>query len=380
VPHFAKFITVIASLMAVFAAPISTAQVSPDVRAEVYSLTQQNDFNQALALLGAQDAVMRDSFSHKLLTAQVHSWAGNYAVAEQQLNTLQAQSPGNLDVKLSIANLNYYRGRHAKAEREFSEILAVNPNYTDAKTGLENARKARNASVKPSPETWRVDGNAGWSSFDKSDQKDWSFQSIRAEYSPNKVAYHGALSRYERFGKTDEAYEIGIANGQRGTWDWGASLTVTPKSDFLAASTISVRGGRVFTLDNGPTFHASLNYKSDDYSAGKVQTLSPQLDTYFDDGTLLSLRAITTRQKGESDQTGWIGSISRPINDTWSIRAGGAKAPEAIDGEVVQTTSRFGGLTYSVSEALDLHINVARDDREDVYVRKAISVGFTQTF
>ena len=352
-PHFAKLITVIASLMAVFAAPVSMAQVSPNVRSQVYKLTEQNNFDQALALLGAQEATAQDSFSHRLLTAQVQSWAGNYVLAQQQLSKLESEFPSDLDVKLAIANLNYYRGNHAQAERGFSEILAVNPNYADAKTGLENARKARNVSVKPTPETWRVDGNAGWSSFDKSDQKDWSFQSIRAENSPNNIAYHGAFSRYERFGKTDEAYEIGIANGQRGTWDWGASLAVTPDSDFLADSKITVRGGRIFKLESGPTLHASLNYSSDDYSAGKVQALSPQLDTYFEDGTLLSLRAITTRQKGEKDQTGWVGSISRPINDRWSIRAGAAKAPEAIDGDVVQTTSGFGGVTYSVTEDLD---------------------------
>ena len=59
------------------------------------------------------------------------------------------------------------------------------------------------------------------------------------------------------------------------------------------------------------------------------------------------------------------------------MRAGYADAAEAIDGLAISTQSFFGGLTYKVRDDLDVHINLARDDREDIYIRNSANVGFT---
>ena len=92
---------------------------------------------------------------------------------------------------------------------------------------------------------------------------------------------------------------------------------------------------------------------------------------------VLTGRLIGTIQSQEDDQLGWLVDGTIPLSDRLQLKAGYSRAPEAVDGLAITTESIFGGLSYKLRDDLDLHLNLARDDREDVYIRESINVGFT---
>lgn len=73
-------------------------------------------------------------------------------------------------------------------------------------------------------------------------------------------------------------------------------------------------------------------------------------------------------------------SGSLPVAKKWKLNGGYASAPETVNGLVVTTESVFAGVSYAATSQLDLHVNFARDDRQDVYIRNAVNVGFTQKY
>jgi hypothetical protein len=92
---------------------------------------------------------------------------------------------------------------------------------------------------------------------------------------------------------------------------------------------------------------------------------------------VLNGRLIATFQDDEQDLLGWLVEGRVPVAERLELRAGYADAPEAIDGLAISTQSLFGGLTYALRDDLDIHINLARDDRENSFVRNSANVGFT---
>ena len=120
-----------------------------------------------------------------------------------------------------------------------------------------------------------------------------------------------------------------------------------------------------------------MTYRYDDYASGAIHNISPELTAYFDKELVLTGRLIGTLQAGEEDQLGWLVQGRKRLSDRIQVNAGYANAPEAVDGFAISTESVFGGVTYSVREDLDIHLNLVRDDREDTYIRKGVNVGFT---
>ena len=151
----------------------------------------------------------------------------------------------------------------------------------------------------------------------------------------------------------------------------------TPSASFRPDFNISGRVGRSLKSENGPVFYPSVTYRYDDYETGSIHNISPELTAYFDKGLVLTGRVISTLQDGEDDQLGWLVQGRKRVSDRVEINAGYANAPESVNGLAVSTESVFGGVTYSLREDIDVHLNLVRDDREDTYIRKGVNVGFT---
>ena len=344
---------------------------------EIQTLLEAKKFDEALILMEQQDLSVKKTYEHRLSKARILSWKGDYEQARQVFDRLMSDYPNNDDVLLASGNLDYYQGNLSAAESVFTSILSRNPDNSDAVNALSNVRKAKTAKR---PYKWRIDGGGGVSDFDESDLNDWDNQYLRAEYTPNDVSFHASANRYNRFGITDVEFEAGIASAKRGTWDWGFAAGFTPDGILRPKAHYGGRVGRKVELENGPTLVATLHYRYDEYTEAKIHNISPEVTAYFKNGARLSGRIIGTVHNLEEDQSGWLASGSYPIAKKWKLNRGLAQAPEAVNGEVINTKSIFGGLTYEVSPALDLHVTLARDNREDVYIRKVANVGFTQKF
>jgi YaiO family outer membrane protein len=348
-----------------------------DINSRALELAGQDKFSEALALLSQADTVTQSSYEHRFLKSRILSWAGQYDRAQREINGLMAEFPGNADVELAAGNLAYYQNDLNTAERYYQAVLTKNPNYADASRGLENVRKARQGRLSEGRHLWRIDGGLGFSGFDEDNISEWDEQYLRAEYVPDTLAYHGQVQRYNRFDETDVQIIGGISDAVRGGWDWGVELGVTPDADFRPDFSAGGRVGRAIDTGTGTVFYPSLSYRYDDYAAGDIQTVQPSLTTYLDNGVILTGRLIGTFQEVEDDQIGWLVQGRAPVSDKIQINVGYAQAPEAINGIAIDTKSVFGGITYSMREDLDLHVNLARDDREDSYVRSSVNVGFT---
>jgi len=348
-----------------------------EINARALDLAGQKQFDKALSVLSQQNAQLASGYDHRFLKARILSWAGQYGAARAELDSLMAAHPDDADLQLALGNLEYYQGRLKQAEVQYSRVLSRFPDYQDARNGLENVRRAKAEAAANGQETWRIDGNLGFSEFNQDDISEWNDQFLRLEYSPGTLAYHASVQRYERFGSTDVQIKAGIADAVRGGWDWGLEAGVTPSSIFRPELSLSARAGRAIDLANGTVLYPNVTYSYDDYDTGPIHNIQPGIVTYLDGGIVLTGRVIATFQDSEDDQIGWLIEGRVPVTERLQLRAGYADAPEAIDGLVISTQSLFGGLTYKVQDDLDVHVNVARDDREDVYVRNSANVGFT---
>ena len=367
--------TSLASILA--SAVMALPAFAQDSNARALELAGAQKYDQALALLSAQDRAVQQGYDHRFLEARILSWAGRYPEARAEIDSLLIDYPGNADVMLALGNLEYYQGNLKAAERQYQAVLAIAPNYTDAQNGLTNVRKARAAARNRGGYRWRFDGGVGVSDFDVDGLSDWNEQFLRAERVSGDLAYSGSVTRYDRFDMTDVQFGLGVSDAVRGGFDWGLDFGLTPDSDFRPDLSLGGRAGYAISAYGGTVYHFGTSVRYDDYDTGDILTIQPELKAYLENGVVLTGRLISTFQSQEDDQLGWLVDGLVPINDRLRVKAGYARAPEAINGVAITTESLFGGVSYQVREDLDLHLNLARDDREDIYIRDSLNVGFT---
>ena len=348
-----------------------------DINTQALKLAGEKKFDQALLVLSRQDANLASGYEHRFLKVRILSWAGQYGAARAELDSLMTAYPENADLQLALGNLEYYQGRLDAAEKQYSRVLSQAPDYQDARNGLENVRKARAEAVANGQGTWRIDGSLGLTDFNQDDISGWNEQFLRAEYSPENLAYHASVQRYKRFGIKDVQLQAGIADAVRGGWDWGLEAGITPSATFRPEWSLGARAGRAIEIQDGTVLYPNVTYRYDDYDTGAIHNIQPGMVVYLDEGIVLTGRMIATLQDSEDDQIGWLIEGRVPVADKLQLRAGYANAPEAIDGLAISTQSLFGGLTYKVQDDLDVHVNLARDDRENSFVRNSANVGFT---
>lgn len=348
-----------------------------ELHARVLKLAEQQNFDQALVILSQENTELRNGYDHRFLKAKILSWAGQHKQAQAELDDLMSEYPDNPDLQFVRGNLEYYQGNFSAAERYYQTVLNKYPSYQDARTGLENVRKAKSNGQKNVSQKWRIDGGVGLSDFNQDELAAWNTQFLRVEYAPDTLAYHVSADRYERFGTTNVQIKGGIADAVRGGWDWGVEAGVTPNALFRPKLSAGGRLGRALETKNGTVFYPNITYRYDDYEAGGIHNIQPSVITYLENGIVLTGSVIGTVQDSEQDQFGWLVRGLVPASDKLDINFGFANAPETINGIAITTQSLFGGLTYAMQDNFDLHINIARDDRENSYIRNSVNVGFT---
>ena len=357
-----------------------SAYAQTDVSAEAVSvqaidLASDKKYDAALTLIEAQTDDIRNSHALRFAKARILSWAGQYLEAGRAYSALRRDFPNDPDVQVGQAYLEYFRGNLRDAENSFETVLARHPGYRDARTGLRAVKRAKR-DHKP----WKLDTGLSWSSFENSENSDWTEQFLRAERRIGKIAVSGQVNRYERFDLTDMSYQLMLASHLTENWDWRVSAGITPGADFRPKHFGSAGLGYSFNRADGTTIRTALGYRIDDYDAATIHTISPDLEVYFENGISLTSRLIKVLQSGEDDLSGWLLSGYGPINEDLGVRLGVARAPETVNGEAVQTESLFAGVRWNFTDLTSLNLDVSRDDREDSYIRNTYSVWLSHNF
>lgn len=96
-------------------------------------------FEEALHVLETSTRSEDNIYSVDYLKAQILSWSGNHARAEQAFLALQDQYPQDADIAVSFGYLHLYQKNFDDAERLFKQVLVRFPDYQDAQRGLERA-------------------------------------------------------------------------------------------------------------------------------------------------------------------------------------------------------------------------------------------------
>jgi len=107
------------------------------------TMAQEQNFDQALAILKNVNAEDQNNYDVKFLHARILAWSGDHDSAEDKYASLQQDYPQDADIKVAFAYLKYYQKDFLQAEQIFSQVLVNYPNYQDAKTGLERVRAAQ---------------------------------------------------------------------------------------------------------------------------------------------------------------------------------------------------------------------------------------------
>lgn len=350
-----------------------------DVQSEALKFAEQQNYDAALNVLDSAEPDQEAALDRRLLKARLLSWAGRYAEAETLLLELKAEHPNAADIEVTFGSLFYYQGKLEPAEKHFASALQLAPDNQDARSGharVLNAKEARRvANLK-----WRVDAGGSYSTFKDSAADDWNEQFVSVQRKTGDVAVSVKANQYKRFGKSDTQITVGIDDAKRGGVDWGVYAASTPDADFRPKTTVGGRVGGSIKVTEEISTYLALHVRRDQFDTGDVQSVQPELTTYFSNGLELTGKVILTDQENADTQTGYLVQGVYPVADTVRLKLGYADAPEVINGQAVSTKSYFGGVSFDVTDTLSFNINAARQDRADNITRDDFSIGFTRKF
>jgi YaiO family outer membrane protein len=333
------------------------------------------------------------------------------AALEQAL----ALEPRNADALVQLGFARLGTGDLAGARSAFETALAIAPDYTDASFGLaqvsvrEGDREAAARIVDPlvaadpgNPEylalqaslrapvedgaqaTWRWRVDLGTELSDLSGgRSSWTDSSSAVTYRFDEQTTAGLRLRHAyRSSAHDVQVEARVDHRFNDRLSFYGIAAVTPDADFLARS--SFGGGSNLRLFDGagpvgPAFF-SIDGRYDIFDTVDVWTVAPGLQLFTPDERF----AVTGRWIHAEDDRGTIADgysvrLDWTATDRLRAFAGYADAPEISDGQLDDTTTIFGGLSFDVSDTLTLSGSYAHEQRE-TFDRDTFGVGLSVRF
>jgi len=339
------------------------------------------DYDSMIALLESELEENPDHAYLQLELARAHAWKGNHEKAARLLTGLERRYPDNPDVGLVAGYLAYYQQDYETARNKFEGILDAYPGYEDARDGLENVERALR---RPVPQNWSVDTGFEWSTFDRQDRPDWfnSFVQLTRRINEGRSAVHARIERYDQFENIDSYYETGISHSFGDRLYGYVRAGITPEADFRPDYRLA--GGGAFRL-TPPTRLAvpiwlTLDMRYDKYADTEIVNADPGLRAVFAPGWAASTKIITVNEAGKDTLYGWLGRLDGRLFDDLGFYAGYANAPETVAARTVDTVTLFGGLSLDLTPRHTLRLGYTRDDRQNSYLRHALSASVSFRF
>jgi YaiO family outer membrane protein len=341
-----------------------------------------------------------------LALARIKSYRNDFAGAQRDVASVLAVQPRNGEALGLSGRLSYYQGDLPRAERQLRAALAVDPKDVESLLGLGDVKAAqgdeagarvlyerarvlapnspeireRLARKQASPPLrFQLDSLLSWSHFARRPVQPWyeTFNQLTYHATP-ATAVHARSEVSQRFGAIDAYYEAGVDHrfGQAiSGYLYGGG---TPNAHFRERWT-ALGGGTVRIAKGGDVIGGTLltlDAKDSLYRTGFVRMASPGVQQYFLSGRVwLTGKQISSWVAGGHYLGGYLARADWLLVDSVTVYGGYAHAPETENNVTAQTSSVFGGVSWDVSPRVTLHLDYVHDDRQNSYIRHAVTFG-----
>ncbi|MDH3229534.1 MAG: YaiO family outer membrane beta-barrel protein [Alphaproteobacteria bacterium] len=325
----------------------------------------------------------------RLARGRILAWAGRYDDALRAVDAVIAQQPKIAEAYALRGRIAFYQGRLAAADAGFAEALRLEPGNAEASAGRADVARARKASaaggagkVANAVPRWRIDTGYVQSRFSRLNFEDWHEGFIRIEHRwPSRTALSARVDTSNRFGTTETAAGAGIAQQFNPGLFGYLEGSVAPGADFLPRWTVAAGGNLRVVHDHGPfgplLLTADFRHKS--YATADIQNIDPGIELYGLGGRVwLTARWINAFDRDAGSRlAGWYGRADWQAAAPFRLFAGMSDSPETEVGVTVDTRSVFGGLAVDLTPSVRLNADIAREDRENSYIRNVYGVSLT---
>jgi len=328
----------------------------------------------------------------KFARSRILAWAGRYDEAGRLADEIIAENPLSSEAFALKGRIEYYQGRLGPARSEFVKALAIDPNNADAKAGYDDV--ARAMAVSPANtdgeaggniRRWRVDTGYLHSDFSRVPTEDWRESYFRIEHTlPTGTSLSFRVDNSRRFDDTETAIGGGVAQQINPALRGFLEGATAPDAVFLPRWTVAT-GGNIRLFKSEGFFSATYligAFRHKHYATVDIQDVGLGFEQYIFDGRLwITGKWISVfDRKADSRTNGWYGRLDWQAAARLRLYAGSSNAPETEGGITTDTQSYFGGLAIGLSPNVDLNVDLAREDREDSYIRTVYGMGLTLKF
>lgn len=315
----------------------------------------------------------------------IRGYQEDYAQGEALLLRALEEAPGYTDVWLALARMRYWDDRREAAQRALDEVLALEPDNKEALELRERLASADTESGDGAPGyRWRLDSSVSYSRLARSDLDPWRETTHQLGYRLDKdITLTGRMELSERFDEVDSYFQAGVQHrfGQSG--DLYLNAGVTPDADFRQDWDVGLGGSLKLHEargDFGPIF-LTFDGGHAHYSDDAFQTVSPGMQLYLFEGQAwVSGRWINNFRELNEHEQGWFVRGDVRVTQDLRLFAGLANAPETSEGVTYDVRSYFAGAVYDLNDRLSLNLSYLHEDRQESYLRRAITAGITLRF
>lgn len=303
--------------------------------------------------------------------------AGDNARAVALLEQAVAAEPGNADAHLQLGLALLNLGRLDEAERSLKRTLELAPEYQDAKDALVRLAEQKGA-ARSAAHRWQLDVDGSYSALSQG-APDWHEGTVRlAGQIDPATTISGAVQFARRFGLTDTYGELRIDRRLSARASGWIALGGTPDADFRPEW--QVAGGISTRVTDGPYATVlTIDASQARYPLEDISSINPGIEQYVGGGSWLTARMINVFEAGQH-HAGGLARVDWMASPKLRLFAGGAYAPDALQGVVTRVTSEFAGISADVSQRLTLRFSVTHEDRGNGPDRLELSAGMGVRF
>lgn len=380
-----KLSKAVAGLLCLIAVSCATASSAGAVTYEqALEVRKAGNFERAEQIFLALLEKDRDNAELWFQLGLAQRFQGKRAAALASQQHALSIAPENHDIRLELARLHSWNGDYDLAGTMVNRILADLPDYVDAQQLAASNARARNAPPDPGDLRNRLDIGFENSSFPNLSRPGWRQSSLRfGRRVGADTTFHLSAKNSERGDQADRQYEVGIARKFNDKYNgflavgYAPGAVFSPKWRLETGAEARLAAGR----DAAAAVWLTAYLRHDRYDAGTSTTLKPGIRYQVTENWQIHVQHIALIDENRHVLAGHAARVDwqTPLPDL-RLYAGGSRAPETEDTDVIYTSARFAGLFYQISPGLTLSASYAREDRQGSYTRTVVSTALSVRF
>lgn len=367
-------------LLVSFVAVPAVAQTAGELYEQGVTARQEQRFDEAVAALERSLALEPGNADALVQLGFARLGTGDLPGARGAFDAALAIAPDYADASFGLAQVSFREGDRETAAGLIEPLVAANPDNAEFLALEASIDAARQGGV----ETWRWRLDLGSEISDLSGGRpSWTDSSSAITYRFDERTSAGLRLRHAYRSRAHD-WQVEGRVDHRFTDRFAAYglVAFTPDADFLARSSFG-GGTSVRVFDGigslGPAV-LSIDGRYDVFSSTDVWTVAPGLQLFTPDERF----ALTGRWIHAEDDRGTVADgyslrADWTATDRLRLFAGYADAPEISDGQLDDTATTFGGLSFDVSDGLSISGSYAHEQRE-TFDRDTFAVGLSLRF